>query len=84
MVNVTPTIVSSALKARWEHFLATGLNTNDTITFADLNSITTIVGLKTLDGTALTFTIAGNVATLTTAAQTNINIAGTVWGATNP
>lgn len=80
MVAVSPTIVSAISKPQYEHFTASGVNTNDTIPFADFLALTTIIGLKTLDGTALAFTMAGNVATLTTGAQVSIKIAGVVFG----
>ena len=83
MVSRTPTVSIQERKVRWVYGTLVA-STNDTFPLNDLQSVTTILGFTTVDGTQVTFSIAGNVVTLTTVGLTDATIAFLAWGATKP
>jgi len=83
MVSRTPTISVQERKVRWVYGTVVA-STNDTFPVADLESVTTILGFTTVDGAEVTFSINGNVVTLTTSGLTDETIAFLAWGATKP
>ena len=83
MVSRTPTISIQERKVRWVYGTVVA-STNDTFPISDLQSVTIILGVKTVDGVQVSFSIAGNVVTLTTLGLTDETIAFLAWGATKP
>jgi len=83
MVSRTPTISIQERKVRWVYGTVVA-STNDTFPISDLQSVTIILGVKTIDGVQVSFSIAGNVITLTTLGLTDETIAFLAWGATKP
>jgi len=83
MVSRTPTISIQERKVRWVYGTVVA-STNDTFPISDLQSVTIILGVKTVDGVQVSFSIAGNVITLTTPGLTDETIAFLAWGATKP
>jgi hypothetical protein len=73
------TIVTAAVEKRYITFEAE-VSTDDTITLGDLADILGAALFKKSDGTAVTFTEATNVITITEAALTSEPIVGFAYG----
>jgi len=73
------TVVTAAVEKKYITFEAT-VSTNDTITLGDLSDILGAAVLKKSDGSAVTFTEATNVITITQAALTDVPVVGFAYG----
>ena len=81
MVSRTPIISVQERKVRWLYGTVVA-STNDTFAVNDLSEVNTILGFKTADGAAVSFSIAGNVVTVITVGLVDNGIAFIAWGAT--
>jgi len=81
MVDRTPTISIQERRVRWLYGTVVA-STNDTFAVNDLSEVNTILGFKTADGAAVSFSIAGNIVTVTTVGLVDNGIAFIAWGAT--
>ena len=79
MVDRTEIIVTKAQKYRYILFEVV-MSSNDTVTIADLTTITDVALINLADGLEDTATISGNIITLTEAGVTNTHFVGIVVG----
>jgi hypothetical protein len=73
------TVVTAAVEKRYITFEAT-VSTDDTVTLGDLADMLGAALFKKSDGTAVTFTEATNVITVTEAGLTNEPVVGFAYG----
>jgi hypothetical protein len=73
------TVVTAATEKKYITFEAT-VSTDDTVTLGDLTDILGAAVFKKSDGTAITFTEATNVITITQATTTNVPVVGFAYG----
>lgn len=73
------TVVTAAVEKKYITFEAT-VSTDDTITLGDLADILGAALFKKSDGSAITFTEATNIITVTSAALTNVPVVGFAYG----
>jgi hypothetical protein len=73
------TVVTPAVEKKYMTFEAT-VSTDDTVTLGDLADILGAALFKKSDGSAVTFTEATNVITITGAGLTNVPIVGFAYG----
>jgi hypothetical protein len=73
------TVVTPAVEKKYLIFEAT-VSTDDTVTLGDLLDILGAAVFKKSDGSAVTFTEATNVITITQATLTNVPVVGFAYG----
>jgi len=73
------TIVTAATEKKYITFEAT-VSTDDTVTLGDLTDILGAAVFKKSDGTAIAFTEATNIITITQATTTNVPVVGFAYG----
>lgn len=73
------TVVTAATEKKYITFEAT-VSTDDTVTLGDLTDILGAAVFKKSDGTAITFTEATNVITITQVTITNVPVVGFAYG----
>jgi len=79
MVDRSETIITSKVKTRYVLFEVT-MSTNDTVTIAELTTISDVTLFALDDGLEDTATISGNVITLTQATETDQAYVGLAVG----
>jgi hypothetical protein len=87
MVAVTPkvtsskqTVVTPAVEKKYVTFEAEDVDTDNTIPISELTDIIAAAVFKKSDGSAVTFTEATNVITITQAALTDVDLIGFAYG----
>jgi hypothetical protein len=73
------TIVTPAVEKKYVNF-ETPVSTDDTIPITELTDILAAALFKKSDGTAITFTEATNIITVTQATTTNVDAVGFAYG----
>jgi hypothetical protein len=73
------TVVTAAVEKKYVTF-ETPVSTDDTIPITELTDILAAALFKKSDGTAITFTEATNIITVTQAATTNVDAVGFAYG----
>lgn len=73
------TVVTAAVEKKYVNF-ETPVSTDDTIPITELTDILAAALFKKSDGTAITFTEATNIITVTQATLTNVDAVGFAYG----
>jgi hypothetical protein len=73
------TVVTAAVEKKYVNF-ETPVSTDDTIPITELTDILAAALFKKSDGTAITFTEATNIITVTQATTTNVDAVGFAYG----